>query len=242
MSRTCDFACVYVEEAHAENEWPISRLPPSLSFAQHTTLAERAHAAAEFRAAFELHPDLQLCVDSFGDGREHPAPSARARSPLGSFNATFASWSVKCLAPPPPCTLSICVSRTVRVVVVVVVIVVVVVSVCAQCSQTVSVARALLVCGQRALAFLRTLSPVMRCWVATTARAPRRQGASRAPTKAGTRHRLDTLWGVALRRPFRWWVFQDGVVVQKPMPKDCTYCLPDLQRWLWDHGHGAQRN
>jgi len=86
----CDFVCVYIEEAHAKDEWPISRLPPSLRFAQHTTVEQRAVAALKFAAAFEVHPAIRIYVDSFGDGICDR--SARKCSPAGSFNATFPSW------------------------------------------------------------------------------------------------------------------------------------------------------
>ena len=95
-SSWCDFVFVYIEEAHAHDEWPIALLPAELSFAQHTDVSQRASAAMKFVAAFPLHPSLRLFVDSFesDDQPHHPrdSSSVRAMSPSRSFNATFASW------------------------------------------------------------------------------------------------------------------------------------------------------
>lgn len=68
------FVFVYIEEAHACDEWPINQLEEEIS--RHRTLAERRRAAQRFIHAFPLHPAFNVLLDTMDN----------------SFNKTFASW------------------------------------------------------------------------------------------------------------------------------------------------------
>lgn len=68
------FVCVYIEEAHADDEWPIRTLP-ALRIRQHRDIQERAQAARNL--ASQLH--WPVLLDSMSNG----------------FNAKYASWPLR---------------------------------------------------------------------------------------------------------------------------------------------------
>ena len=64
MGETVGMAFVYIEEAHAENEWPIA--PPE-EFAvseQHTTLESRLASAAQLQATLPVLDAFPMYADS----------------------------------------------------------------------------------------------------------------------------------------------------------------------------------
>jgi len=69
-----DFMMVYLEEAHASDEWPIYQLEEDIP--QHRTLDARLAVAERFRDDFDVAPELTLYVDSIEN----------------EFNCAFASW------------------------------------------------------------------------------------------------------------------------------------------------------
>lgn len=79
-----DFLTVYILEAHAEDEWPISsaRYSPNgqpVRFNQHKTLEERIEAARKFQQDFDYR--VQMCVDPI----ENPFEKAYAPWPIRFF-------------------------------------------------------------------------------------------------------------------------------------------------------------
>jgi hypothetical protein len=66
------FRAVYIQEAHAVDEWPISEAPRD--FRQHQCIEERVAAARTFQQDFPL--PLDWLVDDMSN----------------SFNSTYASW------------------------------------------------------------------------------------------------------------------------------------------------------
>jgi hypothetical protein len=68
------FVFVYIEEAHAVDEWPIREAPRE--FKQHRTLAERLTAARALQSDCALDPRITLLADGMDN----------------SFNARYASW------------------------------------------------------------------------------------------------------------------------------------------------------
>lgn len=68
------FVFVYIAEAHACDEWPISQLEQEIP--RHRTLADRHSAAASFLRAFPLHRAFQVALDTMDD----------------AFDRVFASW------------------------------------------------------------------------------------------------------------------------------------------------------
>ena len=69
-----DFVAVYIEEAHAIDEWPIAQL--DIALRQHRSMGERVEAARSFVADFKVHPRLPFVADGMGN----------------AFNAAYASW------------------------------------------------------------------------------------------------------------------------------------------------------
>ena len=67
---------VYIAEAHARDEWPISEAPRD--FAQHVTLDDRLAAARCLLSDFELADEL--AHNCFADGVDN------------AFDAAYASW------------------------------------------------------------------------------------------------------------------------------------------------------
>lgn len=68
------FICIYILEAHAVDEWPVSMT--SRDVKQHKSVADRMIAAKDFLQDFPLSPHLPLYVDGEGD----------------CFNTAYASW------------------------------------------------------------------------------------------------------------------------------------------------------
>jgi len=68
------FVFVYIEEAHATNEWPMPGINDSVC--QHTTLQERLAAARKLTNAFEFDPHIHFVLDDMNN----------------SYNITYASW------------------------------------------------------------------------------------------------------------------------------------------------------
>eukprot|EP00656_Telonema_subtile_P037904 TRINITY_DN4233_c0_g2_i2.p4 TRINITY_DN4233_c0_g2~~TRINITY_DN4233_c0_g2_i2.p4 ORF type:complete len:135 (+),score=39.60 TRINITY_DN4233_c0_g2_i2:1641-2045(+) len=73
-AQCADFLMVYLEEAHASDEWPIYQLEQDIP--QHKTLPERLGVANKFLQDFCQECPLQLVVDSIDN----------------QFNQVFASW------------------------------------------------------------------------------------------------------------------------------------------------------
>ena len=69
-----DFVAVYIEEAHATDEWPIAQM--DIALRQHRSMGERVEAARSFVADFQVHPLLPFVADGMGN----------------AFNAAYASW------------------------------------------------------------------------------------------------------------------------------------------------------
>lgn len=75
------FVFVYIQEAHASDEWPINNLPLGADGSpvvvnQHICLEERYRAAELLRSTQTFHPSIHFLVDSMNN----------------EFNAAFASW------------------------------------------------------------------------------------------------------------------------------------------------------
>ncbi len=72
-----DFACIYIQEAHAVDEWPINQLDTGL--AQHACLEARRAAAQAFLQHLRLQ-SRELAMPVWVDDMSN------------AFNACFASW------------------------------------------------------------------------------------------------------------------------------------------------------
>ena len=74
------FVGVYLAEAHALDEWPISEAPRDVR--QHRSVGERLTAARDMLSELELAPPLaaNFYVDDY---------------PSNSFNAAYASWPLR---------------------------------------------------------------------------------------------------------------------------------------------------
>ncbi len=70
----CNFIGIYIEEAHAIDEWPISEAPRS--FHQHRTLQERLNACQALLDDYGEWIDFDFYVDTMDN----------------EFNVTFSSW------------------------------------------------------------------------------------------------------------------------------------------------------
>ena len=68
------FAFVYIQEAHAIDEWPVRSTNADVR--QHRSLEDRGAAAKRLQAEFPLHTQLHLLLDN-----EH-----------NDFNCTYSSW------------------------------------------------------------------------------------------------------------------------------------------------------
>ncbi len=75
--RGVSFACVYVLEAHACDEWPVAMAHRDVR--QHRSLADRVAAATAFLADYPLAPELPLFADPAGE----------------PFNAAYSSWPTR---------------------------------------------------------------------------------------------------------------------------------------------------
>lgn len=75
-----DFALVYIEEAHASDEWPIGNLPEGLVINQHKTLSDRLVAVSALKKDFEMHSSIKILVDTIDN----------------KFNESYASWPTRC--------------------------------------------------------------------------------------------------------------------------------------------------
>lgn len=77
VEQYCDratFAMVYIEEAHASDEWPIYQLDDDIK--QHKTLDERCAIASKFKSDFSVHPRVSFVTDAM----------------TNEFNHAYASW------------------------------------------------------------------------------------------------------------------------------------------------------
>jgi hypothetical protein len=82
LTTLTNLTCVYISEAHAQDEWPIrsSRLNPTnepVLINQHKTLNERIEAAKEFQKNFNFK--VKLIVDTMEN----------------SFERTYSSWPIR---------------------------------------------------------------------------------------------------------------------------------------------------
>lgn len=81
MNRLCEiyhtnatFVFVYILEAHATDEWPISGV--NVDITQHKTMRDRFEAAKRFIQDFPLHHEMLLVLDNCDN----------------DFNETYPSW------------------------------------------------------------------------------------------------------------------------------------------------------
>ena len=58
-----EFVFIYIEEAHAVDEWPIAQLAEK-DVPRHQTLSERIKIAREFSRDFKVHPKLVVLIDT----------------------------------------------------------------------------------------------------------------------------------------------------------------------------------
>jgi uncharacterized protein (DUF1919 family) len=82
LTKLTDIVCVYISEAHAQDEWPIrsSRLNPTnepVLIDQHKTLNERIQAAKAFQKNFKFK--VSLIVDTMEN----------------NFERTYSSWPIR---------------------------------------------------------------------------------------------------------------------------------------------------
>mmetsp|Transcript_27002 Transcript_27002/g.38325 ORF Transcript_27002/g.38325 Transcript_27002/m.38325 type:complete len:130 (-) Transcript_27002:60-449(-) len=84
-----DFACIYIQEAHASDEWPINQLEQDVP--QHRTLHDRVAAATAFVQAQPSTPVTFNIKDpsSLTDNRFLPL---FVDSPSNQFNHAYSSW------------------------------------------------------------------------------------------------------------------------------------------------------
>lgn len=68
------FICIYILEAHASDEWPVSMTNRDVK--QHQDISERYQAAIDFLIDFPLSSNLPLFIDGENN----------------CFNETYASW------------------------------------------------------------------------------------------------------------------------------------------------------
>ena len=68
------FVAIYIQEAHAKDEWPISEAPRE--FRQHRGMGERLAAARAFIEDYDMPPQVAWYCDTMDD----------------SFNKAYASW------------------------------------------------------------------------------------------------------------------------------------------------------
>lgn len=69
-----DFVFVYISEAHASDEWPISQLDEEIP--RHRSLGDRRAAAEGLLRALPLHRAFEVALDTMED----------------AFDAAFRSW------------------------------------------------------------------------------------------------------------------------------------------------------
>jgi hypothetical protein len=110
-SSRCDFLMMYVEEAHAENEWPISsgrynrgRGPVRIN--QPTTSNERISVAKQFLNSYDIPIDdngLQVACDSPEIG--NPFEKAYAPWPLRLY--VIENGKMTFIAQPKDCTYDV---------------------------------------------------------------------------------------------------------------------------------------
>lgn len=83
------FAAVYIQEAHAKDEWPISESPRD--FNQHQTIDDRLAAARTLVSDFYVAPEVAWYVDTMAN----------------EFNKAYASWPFRfwVLCPGSPHTI-----------------------------------------------------------------------------------------------------------------------------------------
>jgi hypothetical protein len=102
--RAVQFACVYIMEAHAVDEWPVSMTERDVK--QHQDLKERVQAAEDFLDEFEVSENLPL----FADGIDNALNEAYASWPFRFWVLTPSpppvAPPVAPAAPPPPSSLS----------------------------------------------------------------------------------------------------------------------------------------
>ena len=68
------FVAIYIQEAHAKDEWPISEAPRE--FRQHRGIGERLAAARAFIEDYKMPPQVAWYCDTMDD----------------NFNKAYASW------------------------------------------------------------------------------------------------------------------------------------------------------
>lgn len=79
-SHRVTFVLVYIMEAHASDEWPISNLPEGRVINQHTQLTDRISCAESFRQELNVHEDMTVVVDDMDN----------------IFNSEYPSWPTRC--------------------------------------------------------------------------------------------------------------------------------------------------
>ena len=71
-SQSVDFVMVYIEEAHASDEWPIYQV----DIEQHKSIEARISLADKYRRDFDCHKDMTIFADTMDN----------------DFNCHYASW------------------------------------------------------------------------------------------------------------------------------------------------------
>jgi len=74
----CEFVCIYINEAHAVDEWPV-RTDPKLCIKQHQTLHERCSMAKS------LTNDYKFAMPVYVDTIENTFENTYAAWPLRAF-------------------------------------------------------------------------------------------------------------------------------------------------------------
>ena len=67
------FVFVYIEEAHAIDEWPNPSVNSTVT--QHKTIHDRLSAAKLFRSSFEIHKDCKIVLDNMNNDYNRILPS-----------------------------------------------------------------------------------------------------------------------------------------------------------------------
>jgi len=98
-----NFLCVYIAEAHAQDEWPISSCRFNngtvVSYNQHKTVEERIAAASDFVAKFDF--ELPVVVDDISN------PFERGYAPWPIRFFVLQKGKVEYIAEPKNCSYDI---------------------------------------------------------------------------------------------------------------------------------------
>lgn len=73
------FTLVYLQEAHASDEWPIGIMPADNPLNQHVTIEDRVKAACRFELDCAPHPKMRILLDTMEN----------------TFNSHYPSWPTR---------------------------------------------------------------------------------------------------------------------------------------------------